>query len=90
LKPTSIAIADLDRDGDLDLACANPGLTGADLAIFFQVTPRKFLGLPRRIVVDDLIENIRFVTADDLDGDGEPDLILSGAGVPLSIYFGGH
>jgi len=86
--PQSVAAADVDLDGDLDVACA---LFNAGLRIFFQTGPGEFDPDPVAIDVPaDLGRPLRIVAAD-LDGDGDPDLACVGAGIfnsgSLMVFF---
>ena len=74
----SITLADLDGDGDLDLACAAKRATpDSSLSIFRQTAPGEFelspgieLGLGSEV-----LESPEQVVAADLDGDGDLDLV---------------
>lgn len=89
LLPFSVVAADFDRDGDLDLATAN--LEGDNLSLFFQRSGGEFpetpdVGLSER---EFQIQNAGgwSLVADDLDGDGRLDLILSNPlGAKFSLY----
>jgi len=79
--PVSVAVADLDGDGDLDLVSANDGAVqfpsshGSDLAVFFQVSPGTFLDEP--IVLGGFSTTFSPVSviAADVDGDGDLDVV---------------
>jgi hypothetical protein len=68
--PQSVATADLDADGDVDLVSAN--IDGNDLTVFLKTSPSSFssfsLGGPGITV------SPASITAEDLDGDGDLDL----------------
>ncbi|HEX6884462.1 MAG TPA: FG-GAP-like repeat-containing protein [Planctomycetota bacterium] len=84
--PVSVVTADLDADGDLDVASANA--LGDDLTVFFQTTPGLFApaplvvgGFPQMGAPQDLV-------AADLDGDGDLDLASANSfGDDLTIFF---
>ena len=79
LKPMSLAPGDFDHDGDIDFAMAYDAPNPKEIEIFWNdgtgrnfPTSTKFaLGL----VNSRVIETIRSLKADDLNGDGYPDLI---------------
>ncbi len=90
--PRSVAAADLDEDGDLDLVSANWGPVGfsSKLTVFFQRSPGSFdptpLVLSGSVTTDD--QQTVVVAAADLDRDGDVDLVLTDSGSStLSLFF---
>ena len=86
--PLSVAAADLDADGDLDLVSANEG--GDDLTVFSQMSPGTFeqipLGLGDPLTTDGPVS----VIAADLDSDGALDVVSANRGNhELAIFFQG-
>lgn len=79
-RPTGIVAADFDRDGDLDLAVArlDPVISPATVVVAFLVNDGtgRFSG-PRSLGVEVFMEDPLLATGD-WDGDGDPDLALSG------------
>ena len=71
--PFSVKAADLDQDGDLDIVSANVG--SDNLTVFFQSGPGVFDGAP--LVLEDCTTTNSpiSVSAADLDGDGDLDLV---------------
>lgn len=88
VKPTSVAASDVDGDGALDLVAAD--FEGA-LRIFLQESPRKFRASEGALVLlDDSGQTLgpRSVTAGDLNGDGDVDLIAANdRGNNLAVFF---
>jgi hypothetical protein len=87
IEPISVAGADVDSDGDIDLVCADRG--GQDVTVFLQTSPGNFSarpgilgGLPNMVAP-------AAVCVPDLDGDGELDIVSANAGT-LTIFFGGR
>ncbi len=73
LTPFAVAVADLDRDGRLDLAVTNAGSTA--LGILLSTPDGGFRPIPGAAVG----VTARGIAAGDLDGDGVPDLVVAGA-----------
>ncbi len=73
LGPAWVTTADVDRDGDLDLVSAN-GFSSA-LAISWQTAPRVFDPLPTLVTDFSEFDGPLFVTASDVDRDGDVDLV---------------
>jgi len=75
--PVAVAVADLNRDGSLDLVTAN--LEARSLTLFHQTTPRDFVRQPFLEGEDESFAP-RSVVAADIDGDTDPDLLVANAG----------
>ena len=81
-------LADIDRDGNMDLIVASGGneFYGLDT----MLTPRVYLGDGkghfRKLLhaFDSIFVNASTVTSSDIDGDGYPDLFIGGRSVPGS------
>ena len=88
--PQDVAIADLDRDGDMDLVSAN--IESETLTIFFQVNPGQFAIDPRGPLLDlGSTTSPGTLTVADLDGDGDPDVVSANEfSNTLTIFFGAH
>jgi len=84
--PFSVAAADLDGDGDLDLVSANRD--GDDLTVFFQLSAGSFALDPVRLGDSATLEGPCSVAAADLDGDGDQDLVSANElGRDLTAFF---
>jgi hypothetical protein len=80
-RPGSIVVADLDVDGDQDLAFGHQqGLGGENgVKAFLQVSPGTFADIPLILGSDGTELFPRSVAAADLDGDGDQDLLAADA-----------
>jgi hypothetical protein len=77
INPETLTAADLDGDGDLDLACGNRGdLFTGDLAVFFQEAPGSFKTVPLILKAPNVTSRPYSIDADDLEGDGDFDLLF--------------
>ena len=72
VNATSVALADLDRDGERDIVIATE--ENSHLDVFFGDGTGHF---PRRTTI--ATEGVRYLVSGDIDGDGGEDLLLSGA-----------
>ncbi len=91
-EPVSIAAADIDTDGRLDLIAANAG--SDTLTIFFQKSPGVFGegGDPakpnRTLGGSGITDGVAAVVVADLNGDSHPDIASSNAaGDTLTLFF---
>ncbi|PYJ02743.1 MAG: hypothetical protein DME25_15400 [Verrucomicrobia bacterium] len=81
LAASSVATADFDADGDLDIASACPVL--ACVSISLRDTNNDYLP-----VLQAGVPSARYLAAGDIDGDGLPDLV--GTGEALWVALSGH
>ena len=72
IQPRQVIAADLDGDGDLDLASAN--FIDSNLTLFFQTGHRVFTPAPNALPTGNSCVS---VAAADLDGDGDIDLVAA-------------
>ncbi len=85
-SPFSVAAADLDGDGDLDVASANYG--GNTLTVFLQASPGVFASTPLTLGNESVTNAPASVIAADLDGDGDLDLASANTGnSTLTVFF---
>jgi hypothetical protein len=83
-SPVSVAAADIDGDGRLDLCTANS--VGEDLAVLFHTGAGNAAFAPPLLRLP--IASPVSVTAADLDGDGEMDLaVASGSSAAVSVFW---
>jgi hypothetical protein len=81
-EAVSVAAADLDTDGDLDLASAN--FFADNLTVYFQNAPGSFDSDP--LVLGGV--GPVFLAAADLDGDGDQDLVaVNQSSATLGVFF---
>ncbi|MEO8591195.1 MAG: FG-GAP-like repeat-containing protein [Flavobacteriales bacterium] len=81
--PRSMDVADLDGDGDLDIALPNTGYFGPtlhDVPCWLPNNGNGTFGNAR--LIDDTMDYCAWISAGDVNGDGLPDLIHSGGWRP--------
>jgi VCBS repeat protein/FG-GAP repeat protein len=82
-RPFSVALADFDGDGRIDVVSANE--IGHDLTVFLQTSPGTFVAQSLRVRT---IDQPKSVVVGDVDGDGLLDVVSANdAGDCLSIFF---
>jgi hypothetical protein len=83
--PSSLVIADLDGDGDLDLACADSG--SSRLRIFLQTSPRVFATPGATIGSSGSTPGPSALVAADFNADGRIDLACANQGGNTIAFF---
>jgi len=79
-NPQAATAADLDGDGDIDLACVNYG--SGTVSVFLQIAPRVFVA-SRSLSTGRAPYGL---VAADLDGDGDTDLAAAGQ-ADIAVYY---
>jgi hypothetical protein len=85
-SPVSVAVADLDRDGDLDIVSANAATN--NVTIWYATAPGAFSPAPSVVLGGaGITDGPSSVAIGDLDGDGKPDIACANlAGNSLSVF----
>jgi hypothetical protein len=85
--PTGLAIGDLDGDGKLDLATANQSDSSSLVSVFQNASVPGTIAFAPRLDVAGDANDAESVAIGDLDGDGNPDLLIgSFNGQIISVY----
>jgi hypothetical protein len=81
---TALAAADVDRDGDIDLVTG----TGDTLRLLRNDGSGAFTADDAALAGEGRVQTISALALGDLDGDGNPDLVVGQAGDPLRAWLG--
>ncbi len=86
---TGLAIGDVDRDNDLDLLAS--GTASDDVRLFLQSAAGRLVPTTLRLGSDSTIRGVSSIAIDDIDGDGDLDvLVAGGASDSIGVFFGAH
>jgi hypothetical protein len=89
VTPETVAVADIDHDGDVDIVSGNSG--SHNLTIFRQGLPGVFGATPVAIGSAASTNTPRTLHLVDLDGDGDIDLLSAQPSLDnIAIFFGSH
>ncbi|MCP5156362.1 MAG: VCBS repeat-containing protein [Ectothiorhodospiraceae bacterium] len=83
----ALVLADLDRDGDLDLVAASAGVGETNLYHRNDGGADPFAA-PGTALSNDTVPTLA-LTAGDVDGDGDLDLVAGNDGAPIRLYLNG-
>ncbi|MBI3846339.1 MAG: VCBS repeat-containing protein [Planctomycetes bacterium] len=87
-NPQSVAIADMNGDGRVDLVSAN--YNTHDATIYLQSSPGRFSQAPRRVWDSDL-DGPQALAVVDVDGDGDPDVVTANFGTNrVKVFYSSH
>jgi hypothetical protein len=88
-RPTSLALSDVDQDGDLDLVAS--GETSENVCLFRQRRPWDFATAPDVCGTPGALGAPRSLRAVDFDGDGEADLLVARPDLDsVAIFYNSH
>ncbi len=89
VTPDTVAVADIDHDGDVDIVSGNSG--SHNLTIFRQGLPGVFGATPVVVGSAASTDTPRTLHLVDLDGDGDIDLLSAQPSLDnVAIFFGSH
>ena len=89
VSPETVAVADIDHDGDLDIVSGNS--SSRNVTIFRQGTPGTFGPTPVVVGGAGWTNSPRTLFLVDLDGDGDIDIVTAESTLDnVAVYFGSH
>jgi len=83
--PVVVAAADVDGDGDVDLACAN--LSGNSVTLFAASAPGVFPSAPTLTLTHASLVGPTSLSLEDVDRDGSPDVVAGGSTSDAFVLF---